>query len=167
MSAVFNEDRTRRYWLEREWGALDPGRGTVGFVMLNPSAAGETKDDPTIRKCVGFAKRWGFSGIVVVNLIPIVSTDPWRLPPWSGVFSDNGPYVRKAVLECAAVVLAYGGVPRALARTIALQEHIRELRLWATHRQLHCIGVAGHGGPLHPSRAPYTLEMQPWTWESE
>ncbi len=55
------------------------GDGHVTFIGLNPSTADETKDDPTIRRCIGFAKSWGFGGINMLNLFAYRSTDPNKL----------------------------------------------------------------------------------------
>jgi hypothetical protein len=73
--ATFSKDRRYRYRLWRSWG--DPELRCV-FVGLNPSTADESNDDPTIRKCVGFAKLWGFGAVDVVNLFAFRSTDPAR-----------------------------------------------------------------------------------------
>ncbi len=66
-----------RYWLKRVWDSSKP---TAGFCLLNPSTAvglvdGIPVDDPTIRRCAGFAKSWGCGGIRVVNLFAIRATD--------------------------------------------------------------------------------------------
>lgn len=71
-----------RYTLRRDW--LGVG-GIVNFIMLNPSTADEIFNDPTIRKCIGFAKRWGFSGLVVTNLFAFRATDPADLRAWARV----------------------------------------------------------------------------------
>lgn len=60
MSAVLSECRRYRYVLRRYWGdGLSGGRAAI-FIGLNPSTADEASDDPTIRRCIGFAKAWGF-----------------------------------------------------------------------------------------------------------
>ena len=169
MSATFSEDRTRRYLLGREWDTLKligvESRGTLGFVMLNPSMAGEKDDDPTIRKCIGFAKRWNYSAIIVGNLIAVVVTDPYSLPPWRGLYHDNEFHL-KILLTCDEIIVAWGGVAKALRRSIALNEHILRFRELCGDRQLHCIGLTKGGDPLHPSRAHYTKSMQEWQWNS-
>lgn len=71
-AAEFSPCRTWRYVLRRRWASVRP----VGFILLNPSTADEEADDPTIRRCVGFAKSWGAGGIVVGNLFALRSTDP-------------------------------------------------------------------------------------------
>jgi hypothetical protein len=66
--AVLSDCRRYRYRLWRCWG---DGNHRVAFVGINPSTADEVDDDATIRKCVGFAKRWGFSALDMVNLFII------------------------------------------------------------------------------------------------
>ena len=65
-SATFSDDRARRYryLLTRTWDASLP---VVNFVMLNPSTADAFVLDPTNRRCVGFARDWGFDGLVVTD----------------------------------------------------------------------------------------------------
>ena len=71
--AVFSPCRTYRYALSRVWAADKP---YALFIGLNPSTADETLDDPTIRRCIDFAKRWGYGGLVMANLFAYRATDP-------------------------------------------------------------------------------------------
>ncbi len=74
MPAVFSDDRAYRYFLRREW---DGASGeTVCWILLNPSTADETVDDPTIRRCIGFSKSWGYEKLCVVNLFAFRATSP-------------------------------------------------------------------------------------------
>ena len=72
-AAKFSPDRRYRYLLTRRVGLTDDA---VTFVMLNPSTADEIQDDPTIRRCIAFANRWGFGWPHVANLSPLRATDP-------------------------------------------------------------------------------------------
>ena len=162
-SAVFSEDRLKRFELIRDWrDELHSPDKTALFAMLNPSKAGEKDDDPTVRKTVGFARRWGFGRVVLVNLIPIVSTDPWHLPPWKGIDMYNRAVIQEWMGKVDIVVAAWGSQPRAVAQTIALPELIYLFRQIAPV-PLHCIGTTKTGAPLHPSRAPYTNKPELWT----
>lgn len=85
--AVLSLDGVYRYHL---WRRLGPGDRSLGFVMLNPSTADANEDDPTIRKCVGFARTLGYDMVEVCNLFALRSTDPKGLrgplfptPTWS------------------------------------------------------------------------------------
>ena len=71
--ATFSKCKIYRYRLWRIWDAKKP---TVLFIMLNPSTAGSTMDDPTIKRCIGFAKSWGYGGLYVGNLFAYRSTQP-------------------------------------------------------------------------------------------
>jgi hypothetical protein len=70
--AEISEDGKYRYALMRMWD----DKPLMMFCMLNPSTADATKDDPTIRRCIGFAKDRGYGGIYVVNLMAYRATDP-------------------------------------------------------------------------------------------
>jgi len=74
MSALFSTCRTYRYALYRQLDQAN--QTTVAFIGLNPSTADETKDDPTIRRCVGFARSWGFGFLLMQNLFAFRATDP-------------------------------------------------------------------------------------------
>lgn len=164
-SALFSEGRTKRLQLIRDWGAeLLSATKTVNFVMLNPSDADEAKDDPTVRKCIGFAKRWGFGRLVVTNLIATIATDPWKLPTWSGIDMLNRAVIQEWMGKADLIVAAWGSQPAGVCRTIALSEHILLLRQTAPV-PLHCIGTTARGEPLHPSRAAYTNAPVLWAKE--
>lgn len=75
-TAIISEDNQYRYQLLRVWDETLP---RILFIMLNPSTADATKDDPTIRRVISFAKSWGYGGVYVGNLFAFRSTDPKRL----------------------------------------------------------------------------------------
>ena len=86
-SAELSPCRTYRYTLTRRWGA-----GSYAmFIGLNPSTADETQDDPTIRRCIAFAKAWGHDALVMTNLFAFRATDPAdmkRDPEPVGTYND-------------------------------------------------------------------------------
>src|SRR5262245_19133112 len=85
-----------RYWLTRTW---DNSLRRVCWVMLNPSTADAEQDDPTIRRCVGFARSWGAGGIIVVNLFAFRASDPKALLRAADpVGPDNDGHILKSVL---------------------------------------------------------------------
>lgn len=159
--AKFSKDRKRRFNLIRDW--RDEGVSkkllTVNFIMLNPSVADEFEDDRTVCKCVEFGRRWGFTRAVITNLIPIVSTDPSRLPPRRGMDVENKAFLLRWIKRADLIVAAWGGQPTALARKIELMEHVRLLRSLSAV-QFYCIGTTKGGAPRHPSRAKYTKRPQ-------
>lgn len=72
-SAIISECGKYRYRLERTW---DPEAPKLGFIMLNPSTADANEDDPTIRRCIGYAKSLSYGGIIVCNLFAYRATNP-------------------------------------------------------------------------------------------
>ena len=71
--AVISQDERHRYSLTRRWG---DGPRVCCWIMLNPSTADATTDDPTIRRCIGFTHAWGYDALTVVNLYAWRATDP-------------------------------------------------------------------------------------------
>lgn len=107
-SAELSGCGTYRYRLTRHW---DSDRPPMTFVMLNPSTADAHFDDPTIRRCIGFAKREGAGGIAVVNLYAYRATDPRDLPnDGSKIGPKNEVYLYDAIQEANGrpIVCAWG-----------------------------------------------------------
>lgn len=73
LGTIFSTDRKYRYTLYREW---KPWKPLVAFVGLNPSTANETQNDPTVTRCINFAKAWGAGRFCMLNLFGYRSTDP-------------------------------------------------------------------------------------------
>jgi hypothetical protein len=110
--AVISACRRYRYDLTRSWA---DGTGCVAFVGLNPSTADGSKDDATLRKCIGFAKRWGFSALHMLNLFAWRDRHPRGL---LDAIDPVGPHNDATILEiasrCDRVVLAWGSAIPAL-----------------------------------------------------
>jgi hypothetical protein len=160
--ATFSACRTYRYRLWRSWGA--PDRRCV-FVGLNPSTADEARDDPTIRKCVGFAERWGFGAVEVVNLFAYAgrgSTDPRSLLDASDpVGPDNDATVSAALEGACRIVWAWGRHdPRVRA---LVRERIATAPWLASGGRgvTGCLGRSQDGSPRHPLRIAYDTRFQP------
>jgi len=154
-SAVFDESREYRYLLTRIW---DPSRKPMVFVMLNPSTADAFVEDPTIRRCLSFAKREQAGGVVVVNLFGLRSTDPRALrhhPDPVGPLNDV--FIRQATAGASMVVAAWGA---------AGVEHGRGARvtetLLARGVELQCLGTTSTGQPRHPLYLPGTAVLEPY-----
>lgn len=139
-AAAFDRTRRYRYSLMRAWG--DGPRAV--FVMLNPNAADATRDDPTIRRCVGFARRWGYGSVEVVNLFGLRARDPRDLARAADpVGPDNDRYLRAAVRRADLVVCAWGASRIAARRAAAARD------LW-DGSPLRCLGRTRSGAPRHP-----------------
>lgn len=144
-----------RHLLWRQW---DPGRALLGWVMCNPSTANARDDDTTIRKCVGFARRWDYGGIVVANLFAYRATD-WRdlrfnrrWPPRTAPRPAAGR--RSYVLGCPRVVAAWGLPGRSIDAVRAAEVE----RRMQQHPEAYCLGRCADGSPRHPLMLPYETE---------
>lgn len=137
--AVLSPCRRYRYQLTRTW---DESLATVAFVGLNPSTADATLDDPTVRRCVGFARDWGFGSLVLVNLFALRSTAPAKLySARDPVGPENNRWLRLA-REYAETVVAAWGVHGEL--------HGREREVRRLVPNLRCLGRTSAGHPRHP-----------------
>jgi hypothetical protein len=160
-SAAFSEDRVYRYALTRRWAA---GAPLTAFVMLNPSTAGASTNDTTIRRCIGFARTWGTAGIVVVNLFGLISTDPdvMRTHP-----DPVGPENDKAIAAALTtepvdqVVAAWGTTRIPGDRHKRMPDLIRSLG----HAPM-CLGVTVAGHPRHPLYLAARTPLEPYPAEA-
>src|SRR5262245_13924770 len=104
--ATFSEYRTYRYQLWRIWDKSNPFMNVIG---LNPSTADETKDDPTIRRCIGFAKAWGYGGLYVTNLFAFRATKPKDMKKaLDPIGPDNDLWIQHTAELCKLVIAAWG-----------------------------------------------------------
>ena len=145
-----------RWSLRRSWvnydsqGQHTPGKGVCCFVMLNPSTADSTQDDPTIRRCIGFAKRWGFNILSVRNLFPWRATDPddlVRSEKVADIFGGNrGDQELLAACTADMVVAAWGA-------SVPFGRDRYAMELFAKHFsgvKIYCLGKTKGGSPRHP-----------------
>jgi hypothetical protein len=142
--AILSPCGTYRYQLTRWWGRGAP----MTFIMLNPSTADGEVDDPTIRRCMSFARRDGYSGIVVVNLYALRATDPREIDRHP---DPDGP-CNLAYLEEAAQVSGERGYPLVCAWGTRGGHHgrfVAEL-LAGQGGNLQCLGTTLEGHPRHP-----------------
>jgi hypothetical protein len=149
-----------RYRLWRRWG---PGRVAL-FVMVNPSTADAAANDPTIRRCVGYAKTWGFDGIDVVNLCAYRSTKKKQLLAVADpIGPKNDEHIIAAALDArvARIVCAWGEdvVPGRAAHVVSLLQRTQGALGAAP---ILCLGVNKDGQPKHPLRLRKDLVPEPF-----
>lgn len=155
-TADLSADETYRYALSRTWDArLD----RVLFVMLNPSTADAFEDDPTIRRCVGYARAWGYGTLHVVNLFALRATDPKALyghpDPVGG---ENDRFILDRAARCAVRVAAWG----AHGGHIDRGKTVCRL-LFGAGLPLHCLARTKDGHPGHPLYLGGSLTPVPYT----
>lgn len=167
MSATFNDDGhgidklgSHRFHLCRRFVQVTSDPIPLLFVMLNPSTANALKDDHTIRKCIGFAKRWGgFTRLDVVNLFSYRSRDPLHLKSTAGAEGDpeNLRFVLEHAQAAAMVVCAWGVHGQLRDRGEAVRKRLAE------DVELHHLGLTGGGQPTHPLMLSYATQPVVWS----
>jgi hypothetical protein len=147
--AVISSCGRHRYKLWRVW---DKTLQFCMFVMHNPSTADHNHDDPTIRRCIGFAKSWGYGGIFVGNLSPYRATNPSELLhlPSADLLSPihNIIHTNEMIAECSMHVLAYGNPVR------------KELIPTRIDDFWHFLSLTKAGNPGHPLYLKKSLKPQ-------
>lgn len=157
MSAIISECGQYRYQLTRPPEG-HPDKTTALFVMLNPSTADASLDDPTIRRCRGFAKLWGCAGVTVANLYALRSTDPKAL--WGHddpVGPHNDVYLSMLAREYKDVICAWG----ANARADRVEAAVRIFS--NVGARLFCFGQTRSGAPKHPLYIAANQPLLPWS----
>lgn len=156
--ATLSPCRRYRYRLWRSWG---PREHRVVFVGLNPSTADETKDDPTIRKCIGFAKRWGFGALDMVNLFAWRSTSPSGLLTASDpIGPENDEAIQRACDDAHRVVWAWGRHNSAVRRMVTDRRTKAPWLVLRRHCETGTLGRAQDGSPRHPLMLPYSTRWE-------
>lgn len=172
-TATISDDGRYRYDLTRRWRIEDDSAGLGLWVMLNPSTADAEDDDATIRRCIGFSKREGWGGLVVVNLWPLRATEPRELLRWAAELDrEYGSISRRPEYQQNAATIA---------RWLETPDVVRVVCAWGAHgrldiarpavrffaeragRTLSCFGRTANGEPRHPLRlrADEPLERYP------
>ena len=146
-----------RYYLVRRWS----DGPVMLFVMLNPSTADATNDDPTIRRCIGFAQREGCGAVAVVNLFALRTPDPRQLLGVAQALGtetiigrENDKHIATAVSMASVVVMAWGAHESRLFSDPE-NHHDRGHSVWRAVRHIHgkrtmCLGTTKAGAPKHP-----------------
>jgi len=142
-SAGISDDEKYRYWLKRVWNKSLP---QCTWIMLNPSVADSEQDDPTIRRCMSFARNWGCGSIHVVNLFAYRATKPDDLREVDDpVGPENDYWIESQIsLDCGPIIAAWGSYT-----IIANRE--REVREMLVGSKVECLGLSASGKfPRHP-----------------
>ena len=159
VGAVPPNDKRYRYFLDRP--IQSDSDQIVCFLMLNPSTADVINDDQTIKRCIRYAKRWGYGWLHVVNLSPLRATRPDELPPTDpkDVAALNLRWVVATARLSDKMVVAYGAHLAARPRSQAVLDALRKEGC-----ALHCLERTKEGHPQHPSRASSALNPSLWGW---
>jgi hypothetical protein len=150
--AVFDSSRLYRYALWRRWNVFGP---RLAFVMLNPSTADAVRDDPTIRRCLAFARSWGFGSLEIVNLFAYRAVQPAELEKASDpVGPENDAYLLEAARRARLLVAGWGNHGALHGRDKAVMRLL--------DNDLYCLGTTQLGQPRHPLYVSASAAPEPW-----
>jgi hypothetical protein len=139
-----------RYLLWRKWNSKGK---TVSFIMLNPSRADAHVNDPTITRCINFARSWSYGRLEVVNLFAYRTSKPSLLKQATEpIGSDNDRYILESVSKSDRVILAWGNHGR------WRKQDLYVLQLLKSYTNLYSLGITKQGCPRHPLYLRSTVE---------
>lgn len=168
-SATFSKCGKYRYTLTRTW---DKDLPVICWLMLNPSTADAERDDPTIRRCIGFSELWGAGGIVVVNIFALRATNPSELTkgginpicaddsdPWFSVGDCENRNDAEIIhaSDGRRLICAWGTHGAILDRGRAVT------KLLSCRKRVECLRITGGGHPAHPLYVPGDTVPIPYT----
>jgi len=151
--AVFSSCTKYRYALWRTW---NESKDKVLFICLNPSTADARHNDPTVRRCIGFARRWGFGGMCLCNLFGFRATSPIHLHYAADpVGPDNDRVLADYATKARIIVAAWGNGGTYKGRDLAVRE---------AYPNTYVIDLTSKWNPRHPLYAPYDCKpmLPPW-----
>lgn len=154
---AFSPDRRYRYALWRHWGQTSVPHYLM-VIGLNPSTADETQDDPTVRRCIAYAKAWRFDALCMTNLFAFRATDPERmkLEP-DPIGPDCDEWLVTVALRAGAVLAAWGVHGQHWLRAEAVMRTFDERLI-----RMHALGVTKDGHPRHPLYCRKDLKPEPY-----
>ena len=153
-SATFSQCRKYRYALWRHWGGQNAS-GYAMFIGLNPSTADETNDDPTVRRCIGYARDWGYAGLCMMNIFAYRATLPENMKAVEDPVGPGNNCALEDTAHFAEIVIAAWGVH---GSHLGRDEEIRKMIPKLHYLKLTKDGFPGH--PLYLSKA-----LKPILWE--
>lgn len=151
--AIISKDKIYRYKLSHTWGSTKP---TILFIGLNPSIADENIDDPTITRCINFAKDWGYGTLLMANLFAFRSTYPKDIYLIDDpIGKDNDHYLLECVTQSDLIVACWGNNGTYMNREKVITELVPNL---------YCLQKNKNGTPHHPLRPPRNIHPVPFNF---
>ncbi len=161
---VFSPCRQYRYTLWRKVPvtfSFEPRKwtGFVQFIGLNPSTADETTNDPTVRRCIDYASRWGFGSMCMTNLFALRATDPKVMlahPVPIGILNIH--WLTEIAKEAGLIICAWGVHGQHIGQAETVLEHLDRAGL---RSKLHRLKKTKDGIPGHPLYLRRDLQPTP------
>lgn len=152
-TAIFSPCRKWRYALTRIWDKELP---VVQFIGLNPSTADETLDDPTIRRCIGYARDWSFGGLVMTNMFAYRATYPKdMLSQDDPIGPENDAWITTIANRAGKIVAAWGSHGNRRNRDLDIHVLLKGF-------DVLCFGLTKNSQPKHPLYLKKETELVSW-----
>ncbi|HMM78124.1 MAG TPA: DUF1643 domain-containing protein [Gammaproteobacteria bacterium] len=160
IECIFSPCRLFRYTWELVW---DPSRPLCVFCGLNPSTADENSPDPTVRRCIAFAKAWGYGGLLMLNLFAFRATEPRDMKATADPIGPDNNYwlrssARRVVDTGGLIVAAWGAHGKFMNRA----DDVATLLLVMEGVPLHYLKLTKGGEPGHPLYLKGDLTPKRW-----
>ncbi|EOW9103982.1 DUF1643 domain-containing protein, partial [Vibrio cholerae] len=150
-TAELSKCRKHRYALWRTW---DSDKPFAMFIGLNPSTADEKNDDPTLRRCINFAKSWGYGGVCMANLFAFRATEPTHMKAQDDPIGiENNDWLLRLASNAGIVIAAWGNNGSHQNRSKEVASLIEDL---------HYLKLNKSGEPAHPLYLSAKLAPQKW-----
>lgn len=156
-TAIFSPDRRHRLALFRTWGDSPAYNNRIMYIGLNPSKADESKNDNTIRRLIGFSKKFGYSSMVMCNVFSFVSTYPDLIEYDPESMKDNLIEIYNQSRNCICTVFCWSGLHKKIIDASGMY-----IRLIEMFPKAMCFGKNADGSPKHPLYLPKTCNLQPF-----
>lgn len=160
--AILSKDRTHRYSLWRKW---DENKPCILFIGLNPSRADETYNDPTIRRCINFAKAWGYGGMYFLNLYSyrtpeVKALKSYLKSPEAYLHLETVCHLENTIKFCDKVVCCWGSWD-----FISLAEEMIDTLIKIENKIPYCFGINNNGSPKHPLYLKSDTQLIPYIYK--
>jgi len=137
--ATFSKDKKYRYALWRIW---DKSKPYAMFICLNPSTADEVKNDPTVTRCINYAKNWDYGSLYMTNLFAFRATNYREMKTAKEPIGEKNDYwLQKIANNAGIIIAAWGNHGFFMDRNKVIKKLIPKL---------YCLKQNKTGQPVHP-----------------
>lgn len=158
MSAILSPCGLYRYRLDRQVAEQGP---VYAFFGINPSTADASVDDATVRKWIGFTKRWGASRFIVGNVFAYRATDVKVLATVDDPYGDDiGDHITDIITEADILVPCWGNTSKVPPKLQGAFDVLMDA-LVSSGKPVRCFGLTKSGDPMHPLMLGYDTALQP------
>lgn len=156
--ASFSPDRIHRWSLWRCWEGCFLG-DMIAFIGLNPSTADESANDPTVTRCINFAKRWNYPGMFMLNIFAFRATDPKAMKAADDPVGESNDLALRFFSGNVHRVVCCWGTHGAFRDR---GPHVKRMLQGMPTAELCHLGLTKHGHPKHPLYLPGDTKPERW-----